>query len=98
MIAGQARVPRHAGSRPGACTPGRPRRPGERLGLERDVVARADGRRLAALEVRGVRGNVRARRDAVAATLVVSARAEELHGVGDDLDSLALAGHIVGLP
>src|SRR4051812_44169307 len=64
--------------------------------LEGDVVV-AGGRaataargRAGGLEVARVGGNVGARREAVAAAHVVVAAAEELHGVGHDVDRLAL--------
>src|SRR5436190_24054607 len=69
--------------------PGRARR----SALERDVVVRgAHARRLRLREVCGVGGDVRLGREAVAAALRrgVAAAAEELDGVGDDLDRLAL--------
>src|SRR3954451_7139963 len=70
--------------------------------LERDVVVR--GRRGAACAGRGGRGrevagvdrDVRARGEP-AATAVVVAAAEELDGVGDDVDGLALAA-LLALP
>src|SRR5689334_6712289 len=67
--------------------------------LEGDVVVRAAaGADSGALEVRGVGRHVRLGLEAVApATLVVRARAEELHALGDDLHGLAL-GPVLGLP
>src|SRR3954454_280882 len=66
-------------------------------GSERNVVVRAapgGHRRLD--EVRGVRGNVALRRES-AAILAALAGAEELHGVGNDIDRLPLLS-VLALP
>src|SRR5690349_13392795 len=49
-------------------------------------------------EVGGIRRNVALRREAVAVAAAIATPAQELHGVGDDLDRLALAGAVRGVP
>src|SRR6478672_1519562 len=66
--------------------------------LERDVVVpdATTGRRRR--EVGGVRRNVALGRETVAVAAAVTTAAEELNGVGDDLDGLALAGAVRRIP
>src|SRR5919204_738620 len=71
---------------------------GRNVSLEGDVVRRTRSHRLRLLEVRGISGNVRARRDRVALGGCAGvAAAQELDGVGDDRDALALVA-ILRLP
>src|SRR5690349_13009036 len=75
-----------------------------RAGLERDVVVgwRADGRRdrrgLRRAEVARVGRDVRARGEAAATAAGVVAAAEELDGLGDDVDRGAVLARVLVLP
>src|SRR4051812_29553209 len=100
---GRAATGPHSAKPPGRDAGEGPRRASRGRGLERDVVvgrrrggAAAVARRRGS-EVAGVDGDVGPRREAAATAPGVVATAEELHGVGDDVDRLALAA-LLGLP